>query len=174
VCELRAQTNRPVIGIFEASVVAALQLLPLEDRFGIISTGQTSVALQPDLFASYPDWPLGVIWEDLLNSAVHRLLGGDSLRFAGVETTGLNAIELHRAPAETVKCRLQHAVKRLLRRKGGNVGAICLGCAGMAGMDDTVREACVQELGNAGSKIKIIDGVKAGIGCLHAALQMQF
>jgi Asp/Glu/hydantoin racemase len=135
-----------VTGIFEASVLASLSLLPENQRFGIVSTGKS--------------------WEAGLTEAVHAFLGaGEIKRYAGTETTGLNATELHDLPAGEVKQKMKEATKRLLQR--GNVGAICLGCAGMVGLDETVREACVEELGNeAGKEIHIIDGVKAGVAQL--------
>jgi Asp/Glu/hydantoin racemase len=146
---LQAQTSKPVTGILEASVAAALQLLRPGEAFGIVSTG--------------------AVWEDLLSRAVQSVLGVPSnqhnTRFAGVETTGLSAVELHEAPAEEVRARLTEATKRLLRK--GGVGAICMGCAGMAGMGRIIRSACVDELGEVGgSRIFIIDGVVAGAGAL--------
>lgn len=55
---------------------------------------------------------------------------------------------------------MKEATKRLLA-KGAR--AICLGCAGMAGMDVTVREACVEALGEEeGGRVGIVDGVVSG------------
>lgn len=150
-----------VTGIFEASVLAALSLLDSEtQRFGIVSTGKA--------------------WEEGLTEAVRAFLGYDgdgpidksssssSLqvgRYAGTETTGLNATELHELPAEEVRAKMMEATKRLLRR--GDVGAVCLGCAGMVGLDEAVRQACVEELGEErGKRVHIIDGVKAGVAQL--------
>jgi Asp/Glu/hydantoin racemase len=93
-------------------------------------------------------------------------------RFAGVETTGLNATDLHDAPAEEVSKRMRDAVKRLLRK--GSVGAVCLGCAGMAGMDEMVKEACVEELGEDGKKVRVVDGVVAGVAFLEGAIRTSF
>lgn len=68
------------------------------------------------------------------------------------------------------------ATKRLLRR--GNeleIKAICLGCAGMVGLDDAVRTACVEELGEVGGmQVRIVDGVKAGIGMLYGLARGRF
>jgi Asp/Glu/hydantoin racemase len=112
------------------------------------------------------------VWEEILTEAVESFLGRDgSKRFAGVETTGLNATELHDAPQEEVERRVKDATKRLLRK--GSVGAICLGCAGMSGMDDWVRSAAVDELGEAdGARVRIVDGVKAGVAWLEGAIRM--
>lgn len=72
----------------------------------------------------------------------------------------MNADELHRTAKEEVDRRMKAATKRLLA-KGAT--AICLGCAGMAGMDVTVHEACIEQLGEAaGGRVKIVDGVVAG------------
>jgi Asp/Glu/hydantoin racemase len=76
-------------------------------------------------------------------------------------------------PAEEVRNKMKEATKRLLRL--GNVTVVCLGCAGMAGMNEMVREAAVEELGQEkGAKVRIVDGVQAGIGSLEALLRMGF
>jgi Asp/Glu/hydantoin racemase len=151
------QTSRkPVTGIFEASVSTSLQIIHPDEKFGIVSTGK--------------------VWEQILSEAVVDFLGTGSeasKRFAGVETTGLNATDLHDAPAEEVRKRMKDAVKRLLKK--GRVGAICLGCAGMSGMDEMVREACVEELGKEeGNRVKIVDGVVAGVAWLEGAVRSGF
>lgn len=157
---LSSHTQNPVVGIFQSSVTTSLQLLSRSQSFGIVSTGK--------------------IWEELLGDAVHEFLGlpkTDRSRapFAGVETTGLNATELHDAPAALVRQRLNEATVRLLNRGIDDVRAICLGCAGMAGMDEIVRGACIQTLGpEQGPKVKIVDGVKAGVGVLQILVRGRF
>ncbi|KAL9091657.1 MAG: hypothetical protein Q9165_004733 [Trypethelium subeluteriae] len=139
-----------VTGIFEASVGSSLLAMDREQRFGIVTAGKA--------------------WEELLTNAMSTWLGSGLERFAGVESTGLKAVELHDAPAEEVKTRMLKATTRLVKR--GNVGAICLGCAGMAGMNETVREACIDELGEQkGKAVVIVDGVQAGVGFLESALR---
>ncbi|KAJ4290616.1 hypothetical protein N0V90_010834 [Kalmusia sp. IMI 367209] len=149
-------SRKPVTGIFEASVSTSLQLIHPDERFGIVSTGK--------------------VWEKILSEATVDFLGSGteaSKRFAGVETTGLNATDLHDAPPEEVRKRMKDAVKRLLKK--GQVGAICLGCAGMAGMDKMVRDACVEELGDDdGNRIRIVDGVVAGVAWLEGAVRSAF
>lgn len=141
--------RKPVTGILEASVAAALQLVAPGQRFGIVSTGK--------------------VWEAVLGQAVADLLGAGG-RFAGTETTGLMATELHDAPPEEVRRRMKEATRRLVGR--GGVGAVCLGCAGMAGMGEMVREACVEELGEEeGGRVWIVDGVQAGVAWLEGALR---
>lgn len=148
--------RKPVTGIFEASVATSLQVIHPDEKFGIVSTGK--------------------VWEAILSDATVAFLGTGSeasKRFAGVETTGLNATDLHDAPAEEVRKRMKAAVKRLLRK--GKVGAICLGCAGMAGMDEMVREACVEELGEVdGKRVRVVDGVMAGVAWLEGAVRAGF
>ncbi|KAI9799778.1 MAG: hypothetical protein M1833_003897 [Piccolia ochrophora] len=142
----------PVIGIFEASVSSALLQLRPHEMFGIVSTGKA--------------------WEALLTTAVGNFLGTSTTpHFAGVATTGLSATELHDTPPEEVRARMKQATKELLRK--GNVGAICLGCAGMAGMDEMVREACVEELGGKGELVRVIDGVKAGVVMLEGMMRAE-
>lgn len=149
-----AGVRKYVTGIFEASVLASLSLLPEHQQFGIVSTGKS--------------------WEAGLTEAVHAFLGGqDVKRYAGTETTGLNATELHDLPAEEVQQKMKEATKRLLRR--GEIGAICLGCAGMVGLDESVRQACVEELGEEkGNQVHIVDGVKAGVAQLVGNSRVAF
>lgn len=147
--------RRAVTGIFEASVAICLQSLNaspsvITTKFGIVSTGKQ--------------------WETILGEAVADLLGSsDSTRYAGTETTGLNADELHKTPEEEVTERMRAATRRLLS-KGAR--AICLGCAGMAGMDDMVRKECISTLGEVeGTRVTIVDGVIAGVIYLEGALR---
>lgn len=151
--ELKSYTHKPVVGILEASVATAISLLGPGQSFGIVSTGK--------------------VWEELLSTAVHHLLGTEqSERFAGVTTTGLSATELHDAPTDLVHRRINEATRLLLRR-AKDIGAICLGCAGMTGMDEWVREACTQELGDdKGNRVRIVDGVKSGFIMLDGLVKM--
>jgi Asp/Glu/hydantoin racemase len=148
--------RKPVTGIFEASVSTSLQVIHPDEKFGIVSTGK--------------------VWEDILTQAVVAYLGTASQaseRFAGVETTGLNATDLHDAPPDEVRRRMKDAVKRMLKK--GKVGAICLGCAGMSGMDQMVREACTEALGEEeGKRVRVVDGVVAGVAWLEGAMRAGF
>ncbi|KAH0261649.1 GPI-anchor biosynthesis protein-like protein, partial [Aureobasidium melanogenum] len=153
-----AGRRKPVTGIFEASISSSLQAIGPGERFGIVSTGK--------------------VWEATLREAVDNYLGVEdntegSAAFAGVQTTGLNATELHDTSPVEVRSRMKKAVARLLMDDaGGPVGAVCLGCAGMAGFDDMVREAAIETLGHGqGSKVRIVDGVVAGVTWLEGALR---
>jgi Asp/Glu/hydantoin racemase len=151
-----------VTGIFEASVLTSLSLIDDGYGIGIVSTGK--------------------IWENALRDAVVKFFGGEGKTFISCETTGLNASELHDLDAGEVGVRMMHATKRLLER--GDVGqkseyaadatmvsrvqAICLGCAGMVGLEEAVRTACVDTLGaERGREVHIVDGIKAGVGILY-------
>lgn len=145
-----------VAGIFEASISMSLALLPQDleqepSSFGIVSTGE--------------------YWERALSEGVAGFLGLDrtkTRRFKGVVTTGLNANELHTAPPEMVKRRMVEATKRLVRDR--DVKVICLGCAGMVGLDAIVDEALREELGDDAEYVYVLDGVKAGISLLKGLL----
>ena len=215
-----------VMGIFEASVTTALNLLvgtttalsfsPSSDDdddddddevqgkkrkrrkgrkvFGIVSTGK--------------------VWEEVLTTAILDLLGIDdddhdedddgrgeagkvarrnrgSNRFAGVQTTGLTASQLHTIDPAEVARRMKEATKRLLLSSSSvsssstgdkhghvvrsEVGVICLGCAGMVGMESVVREACIDVLGpEAARRICVVDGVLAGVGVLEGLIRGGF
>lgn len=141
-----------VTGIFETSIASTLQLLSQPpEKFGIVSTGAQ--------------------WTEILGAAVADLFGtAASSRYAGTETTGMDADQLHQLPKADVESAMKEATKRLLRK--GDVKAVCLGCAGMAGLDVVVREACVEELGGGeGARVRIVDGVVAGVCFLEGALR---
>jgi Asp/Glu/hydantoin racemase len=154
-----AKHHAPVIGIFEASISTAMSLLPPPwsgniKKFGIVTTGK--------------------YWEETLTHGVLDFLGCDNhascKRFKGVESTGLSAAELHTSPPSEVRYRMIQATKRLVKDR--DVSVICLGCAGMAGMDAIVQEACVEELGDEeAQQVHIIDGVKAGIALVEGLVR---
>lgn len=149
--QARGEYRKPVTGIFEASVAACLQLLsPGEGgRFGIVSTGAQ--------------------WSAILDEAVASLLGtSSSERYVGTETTGLNADALHVAPKAEVEEKMREATRRVLRR---GARAVCLGCAGMVGLGEVVREAAVEELGEEGWGVRVVEGVAAGVGFVVGALR---
>ncbi|CAG7916590.1 unnamed protein product [Penicillium olsonii] len=176
--ESQPPRNKYVTGIFEASITAALSLVsgftlenPIEPEgklhkhqekgsFGIVTTGSA--------------------WKEELTNGVQGALGygdddGESSHFAGVETTGLTAIELHTTEPEEVRRRIIEATRSLLRNSKTRVKVVCLGCAGMAGMEEAVREGCIQEYGDReGRRVRIVDGVVAGAGSLVTALKAGF
>jgi Asp/Glu/hydantoin racemase len=154
------QRHRYVTGIFEASVTTSLSLISafnltsvlyardqVEDSFGIVTTGSG--------------------WKQELTNAVTEMLVGKDREvpacFAGVETTGLSALELHKTDPEEVRRRISEATTRLLKNSSTFVAAVCLGCAGMVGMEEAVREGCITAYGKKdGHRVRIIDGVVVG------------
>ncbi|KAI1767136.1 Asp/Glu/hydantoin racemase [Hypoxylon sp. FL1150] len=137
-----------VTGIFEASVVTALSLLQPEEKWGIVTTGK--------------------FWEEHLNAGVLNFLGGGrgdtNSKFAGVESTGLNAGDFHHGvDPEVIRKKLIEATQRLLKR--GLVTCVVMGCAGMAGLEEIIRSAASELRGDefAYSELHVIDGVRAGI-----------
>jgi Asp/Glu/hydantoin racemase len=157
--QMAVRPGTHVTGIFEASISTSLSLLPMQGleagknaKFGIVSTG--------------------TYWEKALTDGVRRFLNLDEEngRFKGVETTGLTAIELHTQPLEEVRRRMIEATKRLVKDK--DVRVVCLGCAGMVGLDAIVEIALIEELGEEEAKrVHVLDGVKAGIGMLENLLR---
>lgn len=164
-----------VTGIFEGSIVSSLSLVSsfqltwdggfgkaqAKDTFGIVTTGSS--------------------WKTELSNAVTDMLvnsgdcKGSSSRFAGVETTGLTAVELHTTPSGEVRRRIIEATERLIKATPRPVSAICLGCAGMAGMEAAVREGCIKAYGRKqGSRVKIVDGVVSSAGMLVTAFKAGF
>ncbi|KAI9759802.1 MAG: hypothetical protein M4579_002101 [Chaenotheca gracillima] len=153
VIQLKEKTDIPIISILEASVLAALPLLTTSykdpsaptSRFGIVSTGK--------------------IWSGLLPDAIEEFLGGPSARFAGVETTGMSAGELHKLNTTEVQSRMVTATQKLMKR--GGVDVILLGCAGMVGLEEVVRAA-------AGEGTFVVDGAKAAVGILVGLVKADF
>lgn len=144
----------PVIGIFEASILTSLSLVPLvekekeQQQWGIVTTG--------------------AFWEAHLSNGVAAFLGqplSQSIsdhRFAGVYSTGLNAGDFHIISQEQINVRLREATKRLL--SSGNVTCVVMGCGGMGGLQDMIRDIIVQEYGRDKAKdVSIVDGVQAGV-----------
>lgn len=142
--------NVAVTGIFEASILTALSLLGPGEKWGIVTTGK--------------------FWEEHLSDGVASFLGASSggavlnSKFAGVESTGLNASDFHHGvdPA-VVEAKIKDATKRLLGQ--GNVSCVVMGCAGMAGLEDVIRAAASDMKGEhfAYDVLHVVDGLRAGI-----------
>ncbi|KAL2136987.1 hypothetical protein VTI74DRAFT_11169 [Chaetomium olivicolor] len=140
-----------VTGIFEASILACLSLLPPGKKWGIVTTG--------------------AFWKDHLTQGVNVFLGtqpqSSNTKFAGVETTGLNAGDFHGGVEPTVvEAKLKEATIRLLEK--GDVDCVVMGCAGMAGLEEIIRSVAIEKYGaEQGNQLLIVDGVRAGIGLLE-------
>ncbi|RYP79550.1 hypothetical protein DL769_002914 [Monosporascus sp. CRB-8-3] len=174
--ELRG-SRRAVTGIFEASVPTALSLLP-------VPWSLSSSSSSPDNDQQQQQWGIvttGKFWEEHLSAGVQAFLGTSSdprrdprSRFAGVESTGLKASDFHNGVSpEVVREKLKGATKRLL--KGGRTTVIVMGCAGMAGLEEIIRSAAAEEVGErfAYDELHVVDGVRAGIMQLEMMIKQQ-
>jgi allantoin racemase len=124
---IREATSLPTMGIMEAAILYAL---PLGARFSIVTTSPR--------------------WQPLLEEGVHAL-GLDS-RCASVRSTGLAVLDLERLPTEQVCKRLADEARLAVERDHAEV--ILLGCAGMAGLEDSVSAA---------TGVPVVDAVWAGV-----------
>lgn len=116
----------PVIDITEAAAhIACL----LGHRYGVVTTLDRAV---PQI-------------EDRL-----RLAGLDS-RCAGVRASGLSVLQLEEDVDAAVAAIVEQA-KRAVVEDGAEV--LCLGCGGMAGLDEAVRQA---------TNVPVVDGVTAAV-----------
>ncbi len=116
------------------------------------------------------------MWRGVLGEAVRGVLGGEVARrvFKGVECVGVGAGELHGEGDGEVEGRVRGAVGRLVGGEGMvgvgvgvGVGVVVLGCAGMVGMEEWVRGEC-------GEGVRVVDGVKAGVGILQGLVRGDF
>jgi Asp/Glu/hydantoin racemase len=137
----------PVTGIFEASVLASLPLVKAGHGWGIVTTGK--------------------FWEAHLADAITSFLGGAAGSFLGVHSTGLAAGDFHGdVPPEVIRDKLKAATRRLLTE--GLPDCILMGCGGMAGLEEVVREAVRELLGEQVAKaVYVVDGVRAGVGVVE-------
>ncbi|KAK5651687.1 hypothetical protein OQA88_11753 [Cercophora sp. LCS_1] len=144
-----------VSGIFEAGIQASLVLTGSTSKWGIVTTGK--------------------FWEVHLSSGVNAYLGADpeavNHKFAGVQSTGLDAGDFHGGvDPSVIREKLKDATKRLLRQ--GSVECVVMGCAGMAGLEEIIRSAAIEEYGpEQGKEVFIIDGVRAGVGLLEQTVR---
>ena len=130
---LREVTSKPVLGIAEANMYMACML---GRKFSIVTTNAE--------------------WEPLLWDAVNQY--GLAARCASVRSTGMPVLALESAsPAETYAMILA-ASRKALEQDGAEV--ICLGCAGMAGMDkDLERDLQVPVLDGVVCALKLMEGM---------------
>lgn len=122
--------DQPVIGIAEASMLTACML---GHTFSIVTTNNS--------------------WGPLLRDAVQHY--GLTGRCASVRTTGASVLALEHALDDT-RTLIREAARRAVAEDGAEV--ICLGCAGMAGLDKELEA----ELG-----VPVIDGVVAALKLLE-------
>lgn len=160
-----------MIGIFEASISVSLSMLPLsvpDEYVDLPITAEPQPLARKFTGTKFGIVTTGAAWVPVLTAGVNDYLGlppsqtSQSARFKGVASTGLSAEQLHTTPPEEVRERVVKATRQLVA--DGDVAVVVLGCAGMAGMDKWVEDACVEELGRrAASLVRVVDGIKAGV-----------
>jgi len=132
---LREVLEQPVLGIMEAAI---LQALPLGHRFSIVTTSPR--------------------WQPLLEEGVRAL--GFEQRCASVRSSGLAVLDIAQLPPEQVRARLCDEARLAVKQDGADV--ICLGCAGMAGLEEDVATA---------TGVPVIDGVRAATIMLRGLVE---
>ncbi|PON24215.1 hypothetical protein TGAM01_v206903 [Trichoderma gamsii] len=150
-------TPVPVIGIFEASILTGLSLIPTAEADGVHKQHKWGIVTT------------GAFWENHLLNGVAAFLGSSTAsssfsdpRFAGVFSTGLNAGDFHTISQDEINVRLREATKRLL--SSGNITCVVMGCGGMGGLQDMIRTIVIEEYGQERAKdVCIVDGVQAGV-----------
>jgi allantoin racemase len=132
---LREITSKPVLGIAEASMLTACMV---GRTFSIVTTNRE--------------------WEPLLTDAVRHY--GLAERCASVRSTGMAVLALESAdPAQTDALIIQ-AARQAVEQDGAEV--ICLGCAGMAGLDKKVADVLhVPVIDGVVSALKLLEGLVA-------------
>ncbi|CRK32916.1 hypothetical protein BN1723_014692 [Verticillium longisporum] len=149
--------SKPVVGIFDASILAALQLVGPSTRFGIVTTG--------------------VAYEELLYEGVKHLLRRDKevfAKFGGVAASGVGLMDLQPGSEAGAREKIMDATCRLLATKEGedNIEVVSMGGVILSGMERWVHEGSELALGvEAGRRIKVIDQLLAGLLTLDALLQ---
>ncbi len=123
---LQEMLDVPVVDITEAAGhVASL----IGHRYSVVTTLDRAVPLIED----------------------RLLLAGLMARCASVRSSGLSVLQLEEDPAIAVKAIVREAE---LAVREDHAEVICLGCGGMAGLDDAVRSA---------TGVPVVDGVTAAV-----------
>lgn len=132
---LRELTGKPVVGIAEGACHMASVL---GNEFAIVTTSPK--------------------WVPMLTEAVE--LFGLKQKCSGVFTSGLSVEDLHKLSEEKVEMEIIKAGQKAL-----NAGAevLCLGCAGMSGMQQKLEEQL---------NVPVVDSCEAGFMMLYALCSM--
>ncbi len=123
---LQEMLDVPVVDITEAAASTAMYL---GHRYSVVTTLDRAVPLIED----------------------RLLLAGLSQRCASVRASGMAVLELESEPERAVAAIVEQA-ERAVREDGAEV--ICLGCGGMADLEEAVRER---------TGVPVVDGVRAAL-----------
>lgn len=135
IAALREVTDIPVIGIAEANMYMACLL---GNKFSIITTN--------------------VEWEPLLWDAVRHY--GLTERCSSIQSTGLPVLALEAADSTEIYTLIKDAAQKAISVYGAEV--ICLGCAGMSGMDKQLENDL---------KVPVLDGVVCALKLLEGMIE---
>lgn len=132
---MRELSTKPVLGIAEASIYTACML---GSRFSIVTTNDR--------------------WKPLLYEAVHKY--GVGSRCASVRTTGMHVAALEKQGGGNIESLIETEAEAAIKEDGAEV--ICLGCAGMSGLDKKLQE----RLG-----VPVLDGLVCALKLLEGFYQ---
>ncbi len=132
----RELTLKPVVGIAEASMYVANMVAA---RWGVVTTGHRV--------------------RSMIEDTIHRT--GFGYRCVSIRTTGLAVTETETARQATIAALLE-AGKLAIAEDGAE--ALCLGCAGMSGLDVVLQEA----LG-----VPVIDSVAAAVKMVESLIGLK-
>lgn len=132
----REVTPYPVIGIAEASMYVANMLAA---RWGVVTTQHRTL--------------------DMIEKTIHKT--GFSHRCVSIKTTGIPVVETETARQATVDA-LETTAREAIAQD--RIEAVCLGCAGMAGLDEELEH----RLG-----IPVIDAVAAAVKLAEAIVGLK-
>lgn len=149
--------SKPVVGIFDASIVAAMQLVSDGSKFGIITTGPA--------------------YETMLRQGVKALIGSKDdycSLFGGVAASGIGLEDLEIEARRTAREKIFSATRRLVQMNCGKLDVVVMGGVILSGMETWVHEALVLDLGvEKAGKVKVIDQLVAGALTLAALLKCE-
>jgi allantoin racemase len=130
---LREITDKPVLGIAEASMYVACMV---GHKFSVVTTNRE--------------------WEPLLMDAVRHY--GLAERCASVRSTGMPVLALESASAKETGQKILEAARKATQEDGAEV--ICLGCAGMSGLDKQLeQELGIPVIDGVVSALKLMEGL---------------
>lgn len=125
----------PVVDITEAA--ASLAML-LGHKYSVVTTLDRTVPL---------------IEDRLKLAGVHE-------RCASVRASGMSVLELEESPGRAVEAIVEQAIEAVTRDKAE---VICLGCGGMAGLDQLIRDR---------AGVPVVDGVTAAVALAESLVRL--
>lgn len=87
-------------------------------------------------------------------------LAGVYERCASVRASGMSVLELEESPERAVEAILEQAIEAVTRDKAE---VICLGCGGMAGLDQLIRDR---------AGVPVVDGVTAAVALAESLVRL--